>query len=148
MASRSWLRTACLVGAASLGALVACGGDDDGGGTSGGDTSSGGTAVVEQLAARATTEFEARGDGLFYDTGVMSYCRMNSGFAGGVFEALGYTDADAPSDQELCYNTSADRKKVALGVTDSSGTTTCVVLDAGSGTVVAGAPAEVSGCLP
>jgi hypothetical protein len=148
MRARSWLRGVCLVLVVGLGVVSGCGGDDDGGSSSGSDASGGATAVVEDLAARATTEFEARADGLFYDTGVMSYCRMNTGFAGGVFEALGYTDADAPSDQELCYNTSADRTKVALGVTDSSGTTTCVVLAVEDGAVVAGAAAEVDACLP
>jgi hypothetical protein len=146
MSSFSWFRAACVLGVLSLGAVAACGGGDDGGG----DSSDGGgdTAVVDELASRATAEFVARGDGLFYDTGVLSFCRMNSGFAGGVFEALGYTDADAPSDYELCYNTSADRTKVALGATDSSGTTTCVVLVAESGSVVAGAAAEVDSCAP
>jgi hypothetical protein len=94
-----------------------------------------GTDVVEDLAIRASTEFETRGDGRFYDTGAITYCRTSTELAGGIFETLGYTAADAPSGYTLCYVTSGDRKRVALGAESPSGVTTCVVLDATDGAI-------------
>jgi hypothetical protein len=136
---------ACCLAVATALAFAACGGDDGGSSSGGGGNDA--TTVVEDLAVRAEQEFTARGEGTFYDTGVMSYCRQNTGFEEGVFAALGYTDATAPDGYELCYNTSIDRLSVALGAT-SGGETTCAVLTASGGTVTASEPQVVDSCLP
>ncbi len=112
-------------------ALAACSGGDD----NATPPSSGGS-VIETFASRAETEFNQRAQGTFFDTGVLSYCRQNTGFDSGVFKALGYTTENAPKDVELCYNVNNDRKKVALGATSSKGDRECVVLDATGGTIV------------
>ena len=130
-----------MVGVAVL-IAAGCGGDDGG---SGGDAA----AIAEELSERAQTEFADRGEGVFVDTGFMSYCRAGSGFAEGVFAELGYTDDNAPDGYELCYNVNDDLTVVALGVTSmSTGETTCVRLDASSGELVAGAPDVVERCSP
>jgi hypothetical protein len=143
---RSWSSYGRLLAVLALGLLVvgaACGGDDDSDG--------GGSAedIAATLADRAEEEFNSRNEGTFFDTGFITYCRLNKGFDGGVFNALGYTDASAPSGYELCYNLSDDLKRVALGVISAkTGDTTCVVLDASSGSAVRGEIREVDRCVP
>lgn len=111
-------------------ALAGCSGGDDSA------TPGSAGSVIETYASRAEAEFQQRGRGTFFDTGVLSYCRQNTGFDSGVFQALGYTNENAPKDVELCYSVSNDRKKVALGATSSSGDRQCVLLDASGGTIV------------
>ncbi len=110
--------------------LTGCSDGDDG------KSPAAGTSVIETFANRAETEFQQRGQGTFFDTGFLSYCRQNTGFDSGVFHALGYADSNAPKNVELCYNVSDDLKKVALGATSSKGDLQCVVLDASSGSIV------------
>lgn len=112
-------------------ALAACSGGDD----NATPPTSGGSAI-ETFASRTQAEFNQRAQGTFFDTGVLSYCRQNTGFDSSVFKALGYTNENAPKDVELCYNVNIDRKKVALGATSSKGDRECVVLDASGGTIV------------
>jgi len=114
---------------AGLSGAACSGGDDDT------TPSSSGGSVIDDFADRAETEFKQRGQATFFDTGVLSYCRQNTGFDSGVFKALGYTNDNAPRDVELCYNLSNDRKKVALGATSKSGRD-CVVLDASGGAIL------------
>lgn len=111
-------------------ALAGCSGDDDNA------TPGSAGSVIETFASRAQSEFQQRGQGTFFDTGVLSYCRQNTGFDSGVFQALGYTNENAPKDVELCYNVSNDRKKVALGTISTKGDRECVVLDGSGGTIV------------
>ena len=97
---------------------------------------------------RQQTEFVERGEGVFFDTGFMSYCRAGSGFDG-ILDELGYTDDNAPDGYELCYNVNDDLTVVALGVTSMrTGETTCVRLDTSSGQLIAGQPESVERCLP
>ena len=150
-------RRVVMIGALALIAATGCGGDDDDaadgasddaadGATAGGDDA---TAIALELSERAQAEFVERGDGLFFDTGFLSYCRAGSGFADGILAELGYTDENAPAGYELCYNVNADLTVVALGVTSMrSGDTTCVRLDASSGELVAGEPETVDSCGP
>lgn len=133
-------RSVAAIGAAVL-ILVGCG---DGSGSGGG----GAAATAAELSERAQVEFAARGEGVFFDTGYMSYCRAGSGFDG-ILAELGYTDDNAPDGYELCYNVNNDLTVVALGVTSMrTGETTCVRLDASSGELIAGQPERVERCLP
>lgn len=150
------VRRVVMIGALALIAATGCGGDDDDAAddaTAGGDDATAGaddaTAIAQELSERAQAEFVERGDGLFFDTGFLSYCRAGSGFADGILAELGYTDENAPDGYELCYNVNADLTVVALGVTSMrSGDTTCVRLDASSGELVAGEPENVDSCGP
>lgn len=142
-------RCAAALGALALIAAAGCGGDDDAddadGASAGSDDA---TAIAQELSERAQAEFTERGDGLFFDTGYLSYCRAGSGFDG-ILAELGYTDDNAPDGYELCYNVNSDLTILALGVTSMrSGETTCVRLDASSGELVAGDPELVDRCGP
>lgn len=141
-------RTAILAALALVSLIVACGGGEDASSRAM-KPANDARSAVETFADRAVAEFTGRGAGVFFDTGVLSYCRMNVGFDEGLFKALGYSAATAPRDLDLCYNVSGDGKKVALGATSSrGGKTACVILNATGATVARTAVAEVDRCLP
>lgn len=140
-------RSAAAIGVVVL-TVAGCGGGDDDGGDGSGAESGGAAAIAVELSERAQTEFVERGEGVFFDTGFMSYCRVGSGFDG-ILAELGYTDDNAPDGYELCYNVNDDLTVVALGVTSMrTGETTCVRLDASTGELIAGQPESVERCLP
>ena len=107
-------------------------------------------AQLERLADRATAEFNARGDGLFIDTTVIIYCRLNVPYDDPVFKQLDFEPTgSAMKDFEFCYNVNDDRTRVALTMRSAKdGSTRCIILSAPSGSVVRGEIHDDDGCMP
>ena len=134
------MRVAFQIGTVALGIMVlsACGG---GAGTQAA------TEELNRLATAAEAEFAARGEGTFFQTDYVSYCRGGSGFDEGPFAAINF--ASDLAGYQFCYNVSDDLKMVALSATSmSDGTTQCLMLDASSGQVVQGQITDTSPCVP
>jgi hypothetical protein len=139
----NWQRAAArAAGVLALSAMlwaIACGGG-----------SSNADAQLVRLADRATAEFNARGDGLFIDTTVIIYCRLNVPYDDPVFKQLDFEPTgSAMKDYEFCYNVNDDRTRVALTMRSAKdGSTRCIILSAPSGSVVRGEIHDDDRCAP
>ena len=115
-----------------------------------GSGSSNDDAQLQTLADKATAEFAARGDGLFIDTTVIIYCRLNVPYDDPVFKQLDFEPTgSAMKDYEFCYNVNADRTRVALTMRSAKdGSTRCIILSAPAGAVVRGEIHDDDRCAP
>lgn len=139
VSARAARRAFCVLALSAVLWAIACGSgssNDDG--------------QLQTLADRATAEFNARGDGLFIDTTVIIYCRLNVPYDDPVFKQLDFEPTgSAMKDYEFCYNVNDDRTRVALTMRSArDGSTRCIILSAPSGSVVRGDIHDDDRCAP
>ncbi|MEP7216253.1 MAG: hypothetical protein ABI782_08370 [Anaerolineaceae bacterium] len=115
-------RCTLALGALLLLPIVACGGSD----RSDNKTNDSAAEQVRLLADKA--EADALTAKAFRRTGYLSVCRQATGYAGTVFEQVGFIPTGDAFKDEYCYNVADDLAAVGLSVRSSeNGEGLCIV---------------------